>query len=246
MNDDRAARYRKLIRWYPSAWRARNGEAVVATLMDTDDAQGRVAPSLSDRRALIAGGLYERLLAPERLSAFGFGALICAVIFSVGYQGVITWAPGIQFEGTIGPFSNPSVIVSGMLVVALILALFTRGKTARFIALVSVAVITSIGLLSSLLLWLGPSLPTVVVFAGLSLLAASPLRSAGDVGRVAAAFVLVIVGIVLVEFVIAGQLPFALSPVGFAELLAAVVAFIGAFALLWPTVRTLRADSALA
>lgn len=243
MNGIRAARYRKLVRWYPSAWRERNEEAIVAVLMDEDDAEGRLAPTWSNRLALMATGLHERFIAPERLSRFGLGALIVAVLFSAWYLGVIAWAPGITYAGTFGPFSNPSVIVGGILVVALVLALFSRGRTARFVALLSVPVMILIGVLSSIHSWLGPGVPAVVIFVGLGLMAASPLRSVGDAWRVVGSFLLVILGIVLTEFVLARRLAFTLDPIGIAEAGGAVVAFLVALALLWPTARNLRTTS---
>ncbi|WP_104170628.1 hypothetical protein [Cryobacterium sp. M23] len=243
MNDTRDSQYRKLVRWYPPAWRERNEEAIVAVLMDEDDAEGRVGPTLSSRLALIAAGLYERFIAPERLSRVGLGALVLSVVFSVWYLGVITWAPSITYSGTFGPFSNPSVIVGGMLVVALILALFSRGRTARFIALLSVPAIILIGILSSVHSWLGPSVPAVVIFAGLSLAASSPLRSASDAGRVAGAFVLVLVGLFLTDLLRAHHFDFGLSPILVVQGVGVVASFIGALALLWPSARNLRRAS---
>jgi hypothetical protein len=228
---------------YPAAWRKKNEEAIVAVLMDEDDAEGRVASTLSSRLALIAAGLYERFIAPERLSRVGLGALFLAVVYSVWYLGVITWAPGITYPGTFGPFSNPSVIVGGMLVVALVLALLSRGRTARFIALLSVPAIILIGILSSVHSWLGPSVPAVVIFAGLSLAAASPLRSASDAGRVAGALVLVLVGSFLISLLRTYHFDFSLSPIMVAYGVGVVASFVGALALLWATARSLRRAS---
>jgi len=82
MKDSRDVQYRKLVRWYPHAWRERNEEAIVSVLMDEDDAAGRIAPSLSNRLALMAAGLHEHLIAPERFSRVGLGALAFSVVFS--------------------------------------------------------------------------------------------------------------------------------------------------------------------
>lgn len=240
MNDDRAARYRRLVRWYPRAWRDRNEEAIVAVLMDEDDAAGRIAPTRSSRLSLVAAGLHERFIAPERLSRVGLGALVLSVVFSFWYLGVIAWAPGVTYPGTFGPFANPSVVVGGVLVVALVLAFFSRGRTARFVALLSVPAIIVIGIMSSAQSWLGPSVPAVVIFAGLGLAAASPLRSARDAGRVAGAFVLVLVGLFLTDLLRAYHFDFGLSPILVGYGVGVVVTFIGALALLWPTARNLR------
>lgn len=244
MNGSRDSQYRKCVRWYPAAWRERNEEAIIALLMDEDDAEGRNAPTRSSRLALVAAGLYERFIAPERLSRAGLSTLALGVVFSFWYLGVITWAPNITYAGTVGPFSNPSVIVGGMLVIALVLALLSRGRTARFIALLCVPAIIVIGIMSSLQSWLGPSIPAVVIFAGLSLAAASPLRSARDAGRVAGAFVLVLVGLFLTDLLRAHQFDFGLSPIMVGQGVGVAASYMGAIALLWPTARDLvRADS---
>ena len=233
MRNDRAARYRSLLRWYPASWRARHGDAVIATLMDADDAEGRSTPSPAERRALIAGGLHERVLARERLSPVGIAALICSVVFSIWYQSTITWSPEISYDGAVGPFANPSIIVSVLSLVALALAVFSRGRSARFVALLSVATVIAIGVLSAALSWLGPSLPTVVIFAGLGLMPSSSWRSARDAVRPTAALCLIILGGLLTEFALSLQNPFE-SAIGAAEVLAAAAALVGALALAWP------------
>jgi hypothetical protein len=246
MNDSRDSQYRKLVRWYPRAWRERNEDAIVAVLMDEDDAEGRIAPTRSSRFALMATGLYERFIARERLSRLGLGALILSVVFSLWYLGVVAWAPQVSYPGTVGPFSNPSVIVGGMLLIALVLALYSRGRTARFVSLLSVAAIILIGAMSSLHSWLGPSIPAVVIFAGFGLAAASPLRTARDVIRVVGAFVLVLIALFLTDLLRAHRFDFGLSPVLVAQGVGVIASYIAALVLLWPTARTLRRASSTA
>jgi hypothetical protein len=52
--------YSRSLRWYPSAWRSRNGQALVAALMDQADAEGRRAPRASEVVWLAITGIAER------------------------------------------------------------------------------------------------------------------------------------------------------------------------------------------
>lgn len=228
------SRYRTLVRWYPASWRKRNGEAIVSVLMDEDDAHGRVAPTLAGQVSIVAGGLHERFIAPERLNRLGLGAQIAAAAFSVWYLAVIAWAPGISYPGTLGPFSNPMAVVGAMLSIGLVCALLGRGRTARLVAILSVPVTILIGTMSASNSWLGPGLPAVVIFAGLGLMAGLPLRSASDVGRVLCALVLVVLGIQLAQIVLARLPVLTSSPVGMGLAIGALMAFTAAFVLLWP------------
>ncbi|CAO1649010.1 hypothetical protein NYA9BBAC_00123 [Salinibacterium sp. NYA9b] len=241
MNDERTSRYRKLIRWYPAVWRARNGEAVVATLLDADDAAGRTSPSTADRSALVVGGLYERVIAPERLNRFNLTALIAATVFALWYAAVITWSPGLDFVGTFGPFSNPMVIVSVMLVSAFVLALCGRVKSARLVALFSVASVIVIGVLSATFSWLGPSLLAIAIFAGFGLIAASPLRSKADLVRAGGALFLVAIGFFALAILRLPPLEYVLYDwSSYLKIQVAGAAFVGALILMWPRIRTRR------
>lgn len=230
----RASRYRKLVRWYPSDWRKRNGEALVSVLLDEDDAQGHVAPTLLSSLTVVAAGLHERFIAPERLNRVGLAAQVVAAVFSVWYLAVIAWAPGITSAGTIGPFSNPSAIIGAMLTSGLVCALLGRGRTARLVAMLSVPVTILIGILSASHSWLGPGLPAVVIFAGLGLMAGLQLRSTVDVGRVLGALFLLVLGIYLSQIVLARLPVLTSSAVGVGMAIGAAASLTGALVLLWP------------
>lgn len=58
---DREQQYERALRWYPRSWRDRHGRALMADLMDQDDARGRVAPSSAERRSLALHGIEKRL-----------------------------------------------------------------------------------------------------------------------------------------------------------------------------------------
>jgi hypothetical protein len=232
MTDDRTARYLTYVRWYPAAWRARNSDAIVAVLMDDDDAHGRITPTLSNRLSLMAAGLYERVLAPERPNRFSVGALILGLVFSVFYLGVITWAPGITFAGTFGPFTNPTVLASLPLVAALVCALLSRARTARVLALTTIPVVGVIAILADVHSWLGPGPGVVAIYTALAVASALPIRSTRDAARAAGASVLMLV---CVGFASLLPLPVGLVQAGIAN--AAVAALLGAVALIWPLMR---------
>lgn len=53
-------RYRRLLHWYPPAWRAANGEVLIGTLLDTAEAEGRTRPTGAEARSMILHGFGER------------------------------------------------------------------------------------------------------------------------------------------------------------------------------------------
>jgi hypothetical protein len=173
MSDERAEEYRRMLRWYPAEWRRQNEDAIIGALLDEDDAARRSRPVLANRMSLVAGGLRQRFIAPERRSIANLIVLSAATALSLFYF-TITWAPGSRYAGSIGPFSNPSVITGVLLIAAFVLALCGRGKTARLLAVLGIVAEIAVGALSQTFDWQGPSPYTVVLFAGLGLLAATP------------------------------------------------------------------------
>ena len=94
------ARYRRALNWYPKAWRAQNGEAILGVLMD--GAEGRTQPRAGDIVNLAANGLLTRLApladivprgvrdaASSLALGFGFGLTITMLVM----QEWAPWAP---------------------------------------------------------------------------------------------------------------------------------------------------------
>lgn len=54
-------RFRRLLRWYPRAWRGEHGQALLGMLLDDADLAGRERPTAADTRAAIVHGLAARL-----------------------------------------------------------------------------------------------------------------------------------------------------------------------------------------
>lgn len=73
-------RYRDALHWYPRRWRRLNAEAMVGTLLDVAEAEGRDAPSRADLRDLRRSGLAARadVILPgpirDRVAAISLGA----------------------------------------------------------------------------------------------------------------------------------------------------------------------------
>ncbi|MFF1876595.1 hypothetical protein [Leifsonia sp. NPDC058230] len=187
--------YLNLLAWYSPEWRAEYGDAMLGTLLDQADAESRTRVSLVERAELIVGGLRERLLSPRRLTWPNVVALSAATVLSLYYFSV-TWSPGSLAPGFIGPFANPSVITGVLIVGAFVGLMLSRPASVRVLALASVFVEVGVGVLAHTFNWFGPSWSTVLLFVGLALLAALPLRrtrtaiaAAASVGIVVAATV---------------------------------------------------------
>lgn len=217
-------RFARALRWYSSAWRERNAAVVIGILRDQADERGAVEPAFADRVALAVGGLRERFLSPEpfpRLAMVSFGLL---ALLSFWYFAT-TWAPGISYPGTFGPFANPSVIAGFVFVAAFALAIARRALVARLFVLVGIAVEISVGIVSNSQLWLGPSWTAVALFVGLALIAAFPPR--GFWPTFASAVALVIFVVVLTFVLNTWSYAALFSPIIVVGILAVAVALVG-------------------
>lgn len=144
--------YRRLLRWYPQQWRARNESAVLGTLLDQAESTNRAAPSVGDRVSLRLGGLRERLRRPSP-SVVALGA---AIAFLVWYLAVIAQS-----------FAHPSLVTLGVLAFALAVACTGRAQLAG--ALSVAAALSAIALAFTVE---GPGPSVTVLIVGLALIAA--------------------------------------------------------------------------
>lgn len=71
------SRYRRLLRWYPTSWRERNGELFIGTALDAAEAEGRTRLSPGEVGAMILHGVGERATVRVALTAASV-ALMCA------------------------------------------------------------------------------------------------------------------------------------------------------------------------
>lgn len=71
------AHYRRLLRWYPPAWRTKHGDVLIGTALDAAEAEHRSRPSVAEVRSMILHGTGERFTLRTALFA-AFGALLCS------------------------------------------------------------------------------------------------------------------------------------------------------------------------
>lgn len=80
------ARFRRLLLWYPKAWRERNGVVLLDTMIEDTQRQGRTVPTASEEFSAIVHGLGTRLDARVAL-----WCALCALAFAALAGGVSIW-----------------------------------------------------------------------------------------------------------------------------------------------------------
>ncbi|ROS54498.1 hypothetical protein [Frigoribacterium sp. PhB24] len=132
-------RYRRVLRWYPGRWRRSNEEAIVGTLLDVAEAEGRERPRRAEMLDLAANGLAARVTAvfpaEAREQAASF-ALATGVAWSLVYfivQDWMPWNPRAQASSLdpFGPFASAGVLVTALWVSSAVLVLMNRSTAAR-------------------------------------------------------------------------------------------------------------------
>ncbi|GAA4265308.1 hypothetical protein [Frondihabitans peucedani] len=135
--------YRRLLRWYPRSWRARNGDVLLGTLLGVAEAQGRSLPARGEAASIRVHGSSARLdllVEPAVRNAAStvaltLGAGLAAASFVMG-----TWVPW----GTRGPglsaypssaasLLNPSLVLAVLWLAALALAVGRRWLVGRVV-----------------------------------------------------------------------------------------------------------------
>jgi hypothetical protein len=234
--------YQRLMRWYPSEWRDRNEEAMLGALIDHAQAQGLTRPSAADGFSLRFGGLKERVLGPNITNGVGILGTLVAVAFALFYVS-LTWAPGTRYSGFVGPFANPTILTTGLLVAALVLTLVRKYRVARGIIFFACVVELVIGAIAAIAQWQGPSLPAVAAFVAFGLFSVSRLHGAKRVVMLVGAVVLLLVSCEAFEVAITQVSGSDLiSPsIVWPEVGVGTVALAGAAILAWPW-RSLRSQ----
>lgn len=150
-------RYRAALRWYPRRWRSENADAIVGTMLDQAEAEGRDRPARGELRDLAGSGIRVRIerVAPgavrDRVAAIALAlGSAYALIMFVGSE----WAPfattgpwngwmlppGPTYRdySTVGfgPFASVMVIVFAMWIVAATLVLL-RSRMATVMLLLT-------------------------------------------------------------------------------------------------------------
>lgn len=199
-----SAEYRRLMRWYPRRWRRENEEAMLGTLLDQAESEGRHEATAGERSAIVRGGVAQRFGLPVRGQRLRLIPLTAGLLISVFYSAFIIWSPQTSHPGSLGPFANPSVVTCGLLALAFVAALLVRGGLASVFALGAALAEASIGVLASIHPtlgsgpWEGPSFSTVLLFTGIAILGAATFNH----GRVLAAGALVVLAAVTTALVV--------------------------------------------
>jgi hypothetical protein len=83
---------RRVLRWYPAAWRRRYGEELIAMLDDTHGDVGLPRPA---RTSLVRSGLVQRVRLLRKYAGTYVGySIACALVWAVIVAGVFTQAGG--------------------------------------------------------------------------------------------------------------------------------------------------------
>ena len=225
--------YRRLLHWYPRAWRYQNEEVVLGTLLDSALAHGLTTLTAEDRRTLRLAGLRQRAIGSGQRSLVATLALATGVAFTVFYCAFISWDPAHTFNGYVGPFTNPSFIVGVLLAIGLVLGIRRVTFAAHLAAMFAIATSVLLGILAWSMGWLGPSLPAVILFGAFG---ACGLSRSNRISRgllLVAASVCAEVAAVSLETMWT-QSEYLLSPFWQEETAIAVVAIVAATLLAWP------------
>ena len=179
-------RYRRQLRWYPGRWRQENEDAMVGTLLDVAEEEGRERPRRAEMLDLAAHGLGARLSAvfpaTSRDQAASF-ALATGVAWSLVYfivQDWMPWNPGAHAFALdpFGPFNSAGVLVTALWVLAGVLVLARRSTAARFSTLGAAALAVILIVVQTpsspeyVVVYPSPDRVTFVLLAGLGLIAA--------------------------------------------------------------------------
>lgn len=144
------ARYRAALRFYPLSWRIKNEEAVMGTLLDTAEGEGREAPRPFELANLTAHGILQRLrLVPtvvpssvrDRAStaalAIGAAIALAATMQLESYPN--RWDEFFPGEyATFGPFASPAIVVYAVWGVAFFASVAGFTTVTRWLALATI------------------------------------------------------------------------------------------------------------
>src|SRR5690606_15600149 len=83
----REERFHRLLRWYPRAWRDRNGDVLLATMLDDAERAGRPGPTPGERLSALGHGLGTRLDGRVAL-----GAALAALAAAAASGAIMIWA----------------------------------------------------------------------------------------------------------------------------------------------------------
>jgi len=144
------ARYRAALRWYPRSWRAENADAIVGTMLDQAEAQGRSTPLPGELCNLASSGASRRLerFAPRAVrDRLALIALLMGTALSLLSTVLAEWAPFVTRETILfddgsffipaaagfGPFLSAGVLIYFAWILAFCAVLLKRQGVAAIV-----------------------------------------------------------------------------------------------------------------
>ena len=138
-------RFQRLLRWYPRAWRDKNGEVVLGIMLDAAERDGRRAPTWAERWSAAGHGLGSRL--GHRF------AVVCALsaLVAVAAAGLLSrWGDAALVAGqapwilpTLTAFVGPVFVVAGAVALARERGLLAESRAVGVILVAILALATA-------------------------------------------------------------------------------------------------------
>jgi hypothetical protein len=171
--------YRAALRWYPAQWRLENGEALIGTLMDAADAEGRTAPTRDELRDLRRSGLRTRadaiLPGPvrDRVAGLAVGSGIAFALVLLTAQLWAPWAPASSNEDLAAPDGVvwPALVQPALLLLGGLLALAGWRLASRIVLIATLPALVIPYLFPDVPGELRPAVATLAMLAALAVMA---------------------------------------------------------------------------
>lgn len=184
--------YRALLRWYPRSWRQRSGDALVGTMLDVAESEGRSAPTRAERSSAVRHGLTARVdqaldaRVRDAMATIGLSVGTGFWVIVLILNGLAPWGAGPGFPpGQVLPLvpGVGVVIITATWALALITGMLHRWPAGRLaiVAGIIITVVTAVTSHSSVT-GLDGATATFGVVCGLLALLGRPRVGAGILG----------------------------------------------------------------
>lgn len=174
--------YGRALGWYPTRWRRTHGPAMLGTLLDVADGEGRSRPAHGELAELRWQGVRERVntVVPGDVrvlaASIGTGA---AAGFALVYLLAVSWVPWGPPPGTawpdlpgFGPFRNTGVLFAVPILLGALAALGRQRMLAHLAGLLAVlGIVVARVTVQATENWNGPGTTTLVTVAALVVVA---------------------------------------------------------------------------
>lgn len=185
------ARYRRLLRLYPSGYRRQRGEEMVGTYLETVG-DGRRWPRVADVADVVAGSVRQRVRAAGPSFAGGLRAAGVLALTAAGALAAF-WLLFVELTGErdVGPFRGLGALVWLAWLAAAVMAAVAPGRAYRWTAVGALAATVAVVPVAALTPFGRPALMALLPQVALGLVALGldgrPRRLAGSVPLAAAA-----------------------------------------------------------